>query len=949
MAHTHDIYDDDTYFSIDPESKAIINDSNSKPVLIKGAHNSERYTFEMPREVEGHDMTLCNRVEIHYIVVGATKQVADVYLVKDFKPDPEDENNLIFTWLISKAVTGVAGALSFVITFKCLNGDVLDYAWPTDIYTGIKVLDTIDNGDVVEREDYKDVLETWRQSVLGELEKMLDEKVRAELKETLCDKTEILDVDVLPTENIQEGCIYRIRKAHGAYYLKDDSDVTPWEATARGTIHYVDTLPEVGIKHEIGGSLETSAFHFYKKKGDNEWFYYQSDAGTWWGDPYAIFESIEEAKNNGFGFAPESTECKIYAIDNSNPFGAGWVELTGGGSVISVASLPESDIDTESIYRIGDFATVYFKNADGSISTNLFNDIPVKVYIVDELPTAGEYFTDNTNAPTRGVAYYCKADKELYLYMGAWAKFSDEIGAWQEVDSIDGVTTEGIAYVCLNANKGLFYYDGEWHELVDKAELEGALKSIDSIGFNNKAGGKGYKVTGIVLADDTIITQTSSSNSSSAVVGYELRTTEGLQVGFTYSVRLGSAAYNVGEITSISGNRILVSNAPQIKSFNTNADNLKSGFVANVLTIKGHPELGDVEVGFNAFSTGSGNYVAERNGFSSGSGNHVLGCNGAAFGQGNIAGYDALVWGKGNRALADQSAVGGKYADQSSNALFTLGNGYVDDTGEHRRNAFEVRLDGTTTVGLPKDATDAINVQMLRFYLGLDAIDTWTGFTISLHANGTASISDGADASSEVIIPGAYRGYLVQDIAKGCFQNNLEISDVNIQEGVQTIYANAFQNCKSLSKVQLPNTLVKIDYGAFQNTALSSINLPESLKSIHLNAFRNAPLTCTISIPKSCRYIGYNHDGSGADTGYVFSSKSIPAIVFEGIPIKISPNAFKGCICNIHVPWSEGEVEGAPWGTSGTVYYNSNGYADTKKYVDALVAELQAQIDALKQ
>lgn len=468
------------------------------------------------------------------------------------------------------------------------------------------------------------------------------------------------------------------------------------------------------------------------------------------------------------------------------------------------------------------------------------------------------------------------------------------------------------------------------------------LNSSINTGLRNKVGGKGYKITGIVFEGDVVFRNGDTDVPSGDVLGYELRNATGLTSGMVYSVRLKTAAYECGEIERIdlTNNRVYVENAPQIKGFNSNPDDPENGFVANVLTIKGFPSIGDVDVGYGSFSTGSGNYVAERNGFSSGNGNHVLGCNGATFGQDNVVGYDALAWGKGNRALIDQSAVGGKYAKQSKDSLFTIGNGTVNKPS----NALDVHQDGTVTVGsYPKKQADAVNAQSLQAYLGLSTIGT-TGFDIELQNNGTAYISNGAGASGKVVIPGAYEGYPVQNIAKGCFQNNTAISEVNIQEGVQTIYANAFQNCRTLSNVQLPNTLVKIDYGAFQNTGLKSIDLPESLKSIHLNAFKGAPLTCTIRIPKSCRYVGYNHDGSGGDTGYVFNSTSIPAIVFEGTPIKISPNAFLKCECNIYVPWSEGQVakpEGSAWGSKGSVIYNYSP-AVLSADLDAAVKDLNA-------
>lgn len=52
----HDIVDSDPHFVIDPLTRKIIKHTE-KSILILGDHNSERFTFELPRYIQGHDMT----------------------------------------------------------------------------------------------------------------------------------------------------------------------------------------------------------------------------------------------------------------------------------------------------------------------------------------------------------------------------------------------------------------------------------------------------------------------------------------------------------------------------------------------------------------------------------------------------------------------------------------------------------------------------------------------------------------------------------------------------------------------------------------------------------------------------------------------------------------------------------------------------------------------------
>ena len=166
MAHLHSIYDTDLHFSINPITREIKNEASSKLSLSQGDHKSERITFEIPRFVEGHDMSLCDKVEIHYLNLCSNKthQTEGVYLVDDIKVSPADENVVIFSWLISGNATKYEGIISFRISFKCLTDDILEYAWHTSIYSDISVGEGMNNGEAVLTE-YCDVLEAWKLTV----------------------------------------------------------------------------------------------------------------------------------------------------------------------------------------------------------------------------------------------------------------------------------------------------------------------------------------------------------------------------------------------------------------------------------------------------------------------------------------------------------------------------------------------------------------------------------------------------------------------------------------------------------------------------------------------------------------------------------------------------------------------------------------------------------------
>lgn len=166
MGHIHSVYDTDAHFKINPITRKLSAEGNSKVSLVQFDHNSERFTFEIPKLIEGHDMSSCNKVEVHFINVdkGKKKQSTGVYLVDDMQVSDENEDVVIFSWLISRAATLYEGSLNFIVKMICETNEVIDYQWNTEIYSGISVSTGINNSDVI-LEDYIDVLEAWKATI----------------------------------------------------------------------------------------------------------------------------------------------------------------------------------------------------------------------------------------------------------------------------------------------------------------------------------------------------------------------------------------------------------------------------------------------------------------------------------------------------------------------------------------------------------------------------------------------------------------------------------------------------------------------------------------------------------------------------------------------------------------------------------------------------------------
>lgn len=160
---TTGITDGDPHFVIDTVSRKIINNSG-KDTLVQYDHNSERLTFELPRYIEGHDMSNCNKVAISYLDGTA----AGLYEVDDLAVKEADTEKVAFTWLISSNVTQIVGKIAFAIEFECVQeGGEITYKWHTGVNEDMRVISTITNDATVAQENV-DVLESGNRNCFQE-------------------------------------------------------------------------------------------------------------------------------------------------------------------------------------------------------------------------------------------------------------------------------------------------------------------------------------------------------------------------------------------------------------------------------------------------------------------------------------------------------------------------------------------------------------------------------------------------------------------------------------------------------------------------------------------------------------------------------------------------------------------------------------------------------------
>lgn len=236
MAHIHSVFDSNEHFVIDPVTRSITSSLAKKIVVMQYDHNSERFTFKIPKLVDGHNMAVCDKVEIHYINIdGVDKSLKStgVYEVDDIQPSPEDNNFSVFSWLLSRNATKYAGTLNFLIHFACTVDGVEEYAWNTAIFQSITIGNGMNNGAEV-IEPYTDIIAQWKANLFGvgdtEEQRLLNVSAEqqaaiaakgAAVLDSIPDEYEALQAQADENTRIKAGAI--VLKAEGGSIVANDA------------------------------------------------------------------------------------------------------------------------------------------------------------------------------------------------------------------------------------------------------------------------------------------------------------------------------------------------------------------------------------------------------------------------------------------------------------------------------------------------------------------------------------------------------------------------------------------------------------------------------------------------------------------------------------------------------------------------------------------------------
>lgn len=250
MAHSHLIKDADAFFEVNHITRQIINKTPQKITLIQGDHNSEVFTFSLPRYIEGHNMAETAKAEVHFINIesGGTNTHKDVYVMKDLHPDPDDDSKVICSWLIAHNATQYAGTLNFMIRFACVDAEGnYVYVWNTETSKEISISTGMDNGEAIV-EEYPAILEQWRQDVLDETAHLTS------FFKTIPDGR---DIDTLRPFNDTENI--------NGTYLIDENTVVVVNKMFIDDEYFGPYATTHQLKHEFDGSKYNIYERIYKK------------------------------------------------------------------------------------------------------------------------------------------------------------------------------------------------------------------------------------------------------------------------------------------------------------------------------------------------------------------------------------------------------------------------------------------------------------------------------------------------------------------------------------------------------------------------------------------------------------------------------------------------------------------------------------------------------------
>ena len=155
---------------IDPVTRTISPKyRNAKSVYVaKGDHNSVVIAFEMPRYVDGNDMSN-STIQIHFVNIDKKTKaksmgISDAVGIKTETDDITGDEIVVFGWRIPNTATRHAGVVSVGVTFERyenVDGETEEsYSWSTAPFGKTFVHESMDFGSEVAEKEFNQLVST---------------------------------------------------------------------------------------------------------------------------------------------------------------------------------------------------------------------------------------------------------------------------------------------------------------------------------------------------------------------------------------------------------------------------------------------------------------------------------------------------------------------------------------------------------------------------------------------------------------------------------------------------------------------------------------------------------------------------------------------------------------------------------------------------------------------